>query len=278
MTPAKTLDEVLARLDVLIDEGAARGSTAGLFPALYRSVTAGVKAGIEAERFDDGPRMARFDIDFANRFFAVQAAWQAGQPTPRAWRVALQALDDPQVGDLQHLLLGMNAHINLDLGVSSAEVAPGASIKALENDFNTINDVLASLLDGTQDALGDFSPLLHKLDVVARDGDEAFANFSIAKAREASWRTARSLAPVPEEYRGGLVDVLDRGVRNLGHLIARPGPLFTPVLLEVWETESRDIPAIVRRLNRISDLRSDPSAKKGGRRKPSAGKGGARLG
>ncbi|MCB9741992.1 MAG: hypothetical protein H6741_09675 [Alphaproteobacteria bacterium] len=275
---ARDINEVVDLLDELLEDPEIGRTQLGYFPALYRQVTLEVRQGCRDERFEDNERMERLDTIFANRYLAALSAWRAGRRTSRSWEIAFNYARSGSGIVLQHLMLGMNAHINLDLGVSSAEVAPGASIKALENDFNTINDVLASLLDGTQDALGDFSPLLHKLDVVARDGDEAFANFSIAKAREASWRTARSLAPVPEEYRGGLVEVLDRGVRNLGHLIARPGPLFTPVLLEVWETESRDIPAIVRRLNRISDLRSDPSAKKGGRRKPSAGKGGARLG
>jgi hypothetical protein len=37
---------------------------------------------------------------------------------------------------VQHVLLGMNAHINLDLGVAAAEVAPGPAIAGLRGDFD----------------------------------------------------------------------------------------------------------------------------------------------
>ncbi|MCB9524807.1 MAG: hypothetical protein H6702_15720 [Myxococcales bacterium] len=243
MTPAKTLDEVLARLDVLIDEGAARGSTAGLFPALYRSVTAGVKAGIEAERFDDGPRMARFDIDFANRFFAVQAAWQAGQPTPRAWRVALQALDDPQVGDLQHLLLGMNAHINFDLPQAAEATCPGPGLPALARDFERINDLLEGMIDDAQAIVWGDVPGLRLADRLLGGLDEALVNFSIRRARAAAWGAARLLAVTPGGLRDELTTLMDRQVGWLGERIRDGrGP---------WVGHNADRGAVIRRLARL---------------------------
>ena len=44
---------------------------------------------------------------------------------------------------LQHLLLGMNAHINLDLGVCASELAEPGAIDAIRVDFDAVNDVLA---------------------------------------------------------------------------------------------------------------------------------------
>ena len=49
----------------------------------------------------------------------------AGRPVPRCWQVAFER---GRTGDhviLQHLLLGINAHVNLDLAVAAAEIAPG---------------------------------------------------------------------------------------------------------------------------------------------------------
>ena len=47
---------------------------------------------------------------------------------------------------MQHLLMGMNAHINLDLGIAASEVAGGNSIHDLKSDFMKVNDILAGLL------------------------------------------------------------------------------------------------------------------------------------
>ncbi|MEC5158526.1 hypothetical protein RCH13_002451 [Chryseobacterium sp. MP_3.2] len=39
---------------------------------------------------------------------------------------------------MQHILLGINAHINLDLGVSVASIMPYRKINPLKNDFGKL--------------------------------------------------------------------------------------------------------------------------------------------
>ena len=50
----------------------------------------------------------------------------------QCWSVAFHAAHRRPPIIFQHLLLGMNAHINLDLGIACAEVAPGPAIDDLE--------------------------------------------------------------------------------------------------------------------------------------------------
>ena len=98
----------------------------GYFPALYRKVTVEVKRGIEERVFDDGPRMERLDVVFAKRYLdAFDAYMEGGAPT-RAWVLAFETTGQWWPIVLQHLLLGMNAHINLDLGIAAARVSPGS--------------------------------------------------------------------------------------------------------------------------------------------------------
>ena len=80
---------------------------------------------------------------------------------------------------LQHLLLGMNAHINLDLGVCASELADPGMIDAIRADFDAVNDVLAELVDGCQNALGEVSPWLGLVDRIGGSGDEAVIRFSL---------------------------------------------------------------------------------------------------
>ena len=91
---------------------------------------------------------------------------------------------------LQHLLLGMNAHINLDLGIACAEIAPGKDIVELETDFKQINAVFAGLIQTVQERLNRVSPLYRFVDDVGGAADRAVINFSIGRAREEAWRFA----------------------------------------------------------------------------------------
>ncbi|HTI94128.1 MAG TPA: DUF5995 family protein, partial [Puia sp.] len=65
---ATTIDEVLSQLSGIIAESRQAGDRCGFFAALYYKVTAKVKEGIEKGQFEDGARMEKLDVLFANRY------------------------------------------------------------------------------------------------------------------------------------------------------------------------------------------------------------------
>lgn len=242
---AKNIDDVVNILDDLLASDF-REEPLALFAALYRQVTVSVRQGIQANAFDDAARMDAFDTAFANRYFAALAAWRQASPVTKSWEVAFRAASPtlPRI-HVQHLLLGMNAHINLDLGLAAAAVAPGSQIAGLEQDFERINTILGSLLDEAQAALNAHSPLFQLLDDVGGRVDEAVINFSLKNAREAAWDTALDVAPLQGRARARLIKRRDRFVSWLGHRILHPGPLLEAAVLLVGSQEARDYPAIV---------------------------------
>jgi hypothetical protein len=128
---------------------------------------------------------------------------------------------------LQHLLLGMNAHINLDLGIAAAECAPGESIHALETDFNTINEVLCAMIDDVQARLTHVWPALGAIDRICGDFDEAVVNFSIRRAREQAWRLALTLAATTAgRERAVHIQRVDAMTAEIGRRILRPGTVL----------------------------------------------------
>ncbi|MGH9566221.1 MAG: DUF5995 family protein, partial [Candidatus Angelobacter sp.] len=141
--PAETIDDVLRELDGIIEWSFDRRSRLGYFAALYRRVTLAVKEGILNGRFQDGVRMERLDIMFASRYLDALQQFRSGRSTTLSWRAAFQAASYWYPLVLQQLLLGMNAHINLDLGVAAACCAPGSQFSSLQADFNQINTLLA---------------------------------------------------------------------------------------------------------------------------------------
>src|SRR5215207_8262817 len=114
------IDGVIERLGAIIKDCIARKDRLGYFAALYNRVTIAVKEGIAKGKFDDGARMERLDVLFANRYIAAYEAYRAGELPSTAWFKAFNAAQGPGPIVLQHLVAGMNAHINLDLGIAAA--------------------------------------------------------------------------------------------------------------------------------------------------------------
>lgn len=250
--PAADIEDVLVDLDDILVRTLAQRSRLALFAALYRLVTARVRDGIRQGRFADGPRMDRLDTVFASRYLDAIAAWQAGAPTSKSWRVAFTAADDRSLIGLQHLLLGMNAHINLDLGIAAATVCPGPGIEALRGDFERINDVLAELLAGVKAALAGASPMLASLDRFCGAHDDHFADFAMVQARKQAWRVATLLARLPGDFHEPAIALLDAQTATLGRLITRPEPTTRAALAIIRHSETDDVVALATALQQVT--------------------------
>jgi hypothetical protein len=242
---ANSIDEVVDSLDEVIRWTREAENRLGYFAALYRKVTAEVRKDIHAGGFDDGPRMERLDVVFANRYLAALDRHRRGDAPTESWQVAFAVAKRWWPIVLQHLLLGMNAHINLDLGVAAATVAPGDQIHGLQRDFDRINGILARLGDESQRELAEVWPALELLDKVAGRTDDAVINFSIEKARRCAWRRAVELAPLGPGQRQARIERLDREVAAFAAVIVRPGPISSAVTRVIRLRERGSVPEII---------------------------------
>jgi hypothetical protein len=236
----RSLDDTVAALEALVARCGADEDRIGYFAAMYVAVTATVRQRAADGFFEDGPRMEQFVARFAGRYLDAHDAWRAGGPCPACWRIAFDAAGRWRPIVLQHLLLGMNAHINLDLGVTASELGGGASIDAVRADFDAVNDVLGELVDGCQGALGEVSPWLG-------GGDETMIRFSLAAARRQAWSVARRLAPMTGTERERAVEAVDATAARVARAVEHPGIPASAALLLVRVRE-RSRPGEVMRL------------------------------
>jgi len=248
--PAQSIDEVIARLDAIIERAIVERDRLGFFAVLYRTVTAAVKEGIAAGRFEDGPRMERLDIVFANRYLRAFDLHSRGLSPTDSWRAAFAAGSSRRVVIMQHLLLGMNAHINLDLGVAASEVCPGEALAGLEHDFNEINKVLATLETDVEREVCSLSPWINRLDHIDPRAGRVVANFSIDRARAHSWQSAQRLAALSGAERDAAINDIDAKVALLARLIERPiGMMLNLNLILVRVRETWDARKVIRVLS-----------------------------
>ena len=243
MALPETIDQVIARLNAILDDARRGGERIGYFTALYERVTTNVRRALVAgDFFQDNPRMERLDVAFANRFLAACDEHLAGRPPSRSWAVAFSALDDPGPLVVQHLLLGMNAHIDLDLGVAAATIAPTPDeLAALRHDFDRINDLLARLVLVVEDELGEISPRLHRIEEIAPALEDRVFDFAMDRARDAAWSLATELASSPPSAWEAIVAARDAEVARLGGLLYPLHGIPGKVAHWVREKESSDV-------------------------------------
>ena len=243
---ARTIDEVIARLDEIIARSIREQDRLGYFAALYRKVTIKVKEGIAEGRFESGPRMERLDVTFANRYLEALGQFRSGRQPTRCWLVSFKAAAAWRPIILQQLLLGMNAHINYDLGIAAAEIVPGNELPSLQHDFDEINTILASLVEQVESEINEVSPWINLLDHIDPKADRAIVNFSMDKARACAWALATTLAPLdPSQWKPHL-EIRDLEMTALGDLVWHPiGLIFKLGLLVIRSRESNDVSKVI---------------------------------
>lgn len=226
----RSIDDVLRSLDLIIDESIAERSPLGYFAALYRRVTAAVKQAIESGAFQDNQRMEKLDIVFAQRYLDAYQTFRTTGAATRSWLAAFHEAPNRAPTVLQHLLLGMNAHISLDLGIAAAEVAEN-DVLSLKDDFFAINAILGSLVGDTQARLTRIFTPLAIVDTLLGSIDEDLSLFSIAYARDNAWTQTLELSVADSSRRTVIIESRDIAVANFAARLAKPNKLRIRLLL-----------------------------------------------
>lgn len=240
----QTIDDVIERLEAIIVECAERNDRIGYFAALYNRVTITVRDGIARSEFEDNPRMEHLDVVFANRFVDAYDRYRDGELPTRSWLLKFDEARNDAHCVLQHLLLGMNAHIHLDLGIAAARTAPGTAIEGLQGDFEKINDVLASLLPEVESELASVSPAFATALHHGKTAGEKIVNSAMTVARSDAWHFARELAHAPIEAWAGHIDTRDRHTHELAGVLLHMGPIGTLLHRHESKDVRRNIAAI----------------------------------
>ena len=247
----QTINDVVTALDAIVQQSYDNVSRLGYFAALYRRVTCAVREGISSGSFQNGPLMEQLDVVFASRYLDALATFQAGGVASRSWMLAFRGCDNADLLILQQLLSGMNAHINLDLGIAAAQVCPGEQLPQLKPDFDAINAVLASLVGIVASEIAAVSPLIGDLEKIGLRSESSLVNFDMTAARDAAWFTAERLASEPSLLHDATIDALDRAVSIEGRAILDP-PVGGEGLKLIQQAESKDVRLVIETLSQSS--------------------------
>ena len=247
-----TIEDVISTLGEIIHDCEKRNDPLGYFAVLYQKVTIKVKEGIDNHFFDDGMRMEQLDIIFAKRYLKAYFAFRRNEPLTASWTRAFElgSVFEPTV--VQHLMLGINAHINLDLGIAAAEVCRKEDLNDLKNDFIKINKILSSMVDEVQSSLSGIWPVWGILQKRLGQLDNFLINIIIQSARKGAWKFARSIFDKPLDEVKVIVAKRDRQTARVASIIGKPGKLFGMVIHWIRTLEKGSV------ADKIQELRLQP--------------------
>lgn len=255
MRKANSIQEVIDILENIIQECKKEGNPLGYFAALYQNVTINVasKIGkypnnesvnhttIPNQYFDNDERMEKLDVVFANRYIEAYYDYQEKKKVTNSWKVAFELSQTYWAIVLQHLLIGMNAHINLDLGIAAAQISTSENIADLKDDFNKINELLGSLVEDVENDLATIWPTLKWFLKISRNIDNFLVDFSMSKARDGAWKFANEIVGLNAEDLEKEINNRDNKIANLGKMVTSPGIIVSFIFGIIRLSERRSI-------------------------------------
>ncbi len=237
-------------MDEIVDECASTSSRIGYFSILYRQVTQRIKQGILSQEFEDNPRMEKLDVLFAKRFIDAYQEWKSGQKPSESWNLAFEASKSSRHLVLQHLFLGINTHINLDLGIAASETMSGKDLNGIKDDFDQINSILSELVDDVKLSISKVSPIFGWLIPLAKGKDEMLLNFSIQLARDGAWKFAGEYHQASDKVFH--TQERDLIISDLANKLINPGTLLSFLIRIIRIAEWKAVPRIMEHLEEMA--------------------------
>jgi hypothetical protein len=248
--PIRTIDDVIQQLDIIIASTITDKNPLGYFAVLYKKVTVKVKEGIADNYFDDGPRMEKLDVVFASRYLDAYFAFQNKTSVSKAWQLAFDEGKNYWPIVLQHLLIAINAHINLDLGIAAAEISKGKNIDTLKDDFDKINEILSRLVGEVEKDLSEIWPTLKKILKWTKSVDDFLIDFSMKLARDGAWKFAQEVFEAAPENLPHIIAERDEKVTKNGKVVF-PTNIIVRLVLGIVRMGERG--TVTEKINRLND-------------------------
>jgi Family of unknown function (DUF5995) len=228
------VEDLVRHMERLEEELAAETSPARFFLGTYLHTTRAVAAAIDAGGFEDPAWVERWDVVFAGYYLdALEAHRRDPAAAPPTWRRAFAA--DPALPPEAHVLLGMNAHINVDLPqalvavIGPEEFTDGELLGRRRRDHERIDGILAERVSAEDVALERAGGRRTVLDRATAPLNRQAARRFLKESRRTVWANTSVLHRARDEGEACLArriaDLEVAGCQRVADLL-RPGPVL----------------------------------------------------
>jgi hypothetical protein len=187
------------RMEMLVQQWEEVADRRAIFLKCYQLMTMNMQTAIQAGEFNDTEWVEKLLEHFAGYYFQALLAFEGNDPlTPLPWQIAFAATQRDDLSIIQHLVLGVNAHINYDLVLAEVDMLEpewaeldSETYQQRHQDHHLVNAVIAMTIDSVQDTIIEAQePHWDILDRLLGPVDEWLISKLITSWREEVWERA----------------------------------------------------------------------------------------
>ncbi len=235
------IESTLTKLDKIIASCEKARNRNAYFAAFYKSISIRIKNAIDNKEFEDNLRMTEFVRVFANFYLDAFDKYHSNTlESDNPWFNAFETGKKKHT-ILQHLLLGVNAHVNYDLSNTCVVIAPGKEIINLSKDYFKINQILSAAIVQLEKDIFYLSPVLGTLAKMIPKLERKLLNFSVSVARAKSWECSCIQAMSDEKGKEEVREGSKAMAKEIGNRVKNPGILANIVVFFMMITEVRGL-------------------------------------
>lgn len=214
---------VVDKMMVIVRKFEANKDNRTIFLHCYSMMTANMLVAIEQNKFHDTVWVNQLLNRFADYYFDALTCYDCGGETPTVWKEVHKAAATKKLHVIQHLLLGVNSHINYDLVLTLYDMLSpewtGLSdemrVKRYQ-DHCLVNLIIGETIDKVQDEVVEkYSPAMDLIDKLMGRLDEILLLKLITEWRDTVWdHTQKLLVLESEDDRAKYILDLEKKVLN----------------------------------------------------------------
>lgn len=172
-----------------------------IFLHCYSMMTDNMLGAIEQNKFHDISWVNQLLHRFADYYFDALSCYDCGEEVPPVWEQVHKAAAIKNLHVIQHLILGVNAHINYDLVLTLYEMLSpewgGLSDEMREKryqDHCLVNSIIGDTIDKVQDEVVEkYAPSMNVIDTLMGRLDELLLLKLISEWRDSVWDHTQKL-------------------------------------------------------------------------------------
>lgn len=172
-----------------------------IFLTCYSMMTENMLKSIEQNKFHDNVWVDKLLHRFADYYFDALGCFDCQKATPLVWQEVHKAAEIKKLHVIQHLLLGVNAHINYDLVLTLYDLlSPEWNDLSKElqkmryQDHCLVNSIIGTTIDRVQDELIEkYAPSMNLIDTIMGRLDEFLLLKLISEWRDSVWDHTQKL-------------------------------------------------------------------------------------
>ncbi len=200
--------KLIQKMFQLAEEWEAKADRRAIFLRCYSMMTENMCLAIDQKRFQDNEWVEGLLRLFADYYFDALTCFDCGEDVPKIWESVHQAAAfEKQLHVLQHLLMGVNAHINYDLVLTlydllhpEWEQLSESQRKTRYEDHCLVNTIIAETIDAVQDeVIEKHAPSMEWLDQLMGRLDEYLTVSLIRRWRDEVWQHTMALLQCKEQ-------------------------------------------------------------------------------